>query len=511
MIRMKLGDIVIFMYVLTAITLSSVVVLLAEAQPTEQVPPGAGLQPATAPAGTVQTMPADTIAQLPWVLRTNALYIDQDGDGYGPGAPKGPDSDDTDKAVNTPATVAEKYTDIRQLLARRGYKPQRILYMATNGDDASAKADNPEKTYATFKRLRADLGPGDLVLVQAGHYKDDFAVMDVLRLRGKVSQPIVIMAQPGAKVVLEGAQHCIQIAESGNLVFDGFILDRQDKASGNGVRMHHCSNITLRNMEITNQFWGIKAMQDLHGMLFENMVIHSNPGEHGIYMGSRDEPNSNVIVRRCLLYHNAQQGFQHNGRVKNMVIEENVIHSNGQAGVQLMMGVCDSIVRNNLIFNNAKQGLSFYNYTSTSAAILPYPMHNNVVEHNVIWVGRHDWHEQYDTSTYAAVQFNDITSVKGGTMDGNTIRSNILVSCQGAVLEFRQERFMDKTTVQGNLLFRAGGKNKMALIGKNEVALENLSEVCNAWKDNVFSQPPFTCVQDDLYLKPDQFDFRLKP
>ncbi len=248
-------------------------------------------------------------------------------------------------------------------------------------------------------------------------------------------------------------------------------------------------------------------MQNLHDLLIERMVIHDNPGEHGIYLGCREDVNSNITVRGCRIYRNAQQGFQHNGRVKNLLLEDNLIHTNGQAGVQLMMGVCDSTIRHNLIFNNAKQGVSFFNYVSSESDILPYDMHNNVVEDNVIWVGRKDWHDQYNTSEFAAVQFNDSTGAKAPTLSGNIVRRNILVTSDGPVIEFRQERFGPMTTIQNNIIYRAGGRSKVIRLGDRELDLDTFNGFCPLWKNNLFGPPAFRRANDNLYLKPELFDF----
>ena len=44
--------------------------------------------------------------------KTNAFYIDNDGDGYGVASPKGPDADDKDATVNTTASAMAKYGSI---------------------------------------------------------------------------------------------------------------------------------------------------------------------------------------------------------------------------------------------------------------------------------------------------------------------------------------------------------------------------------------------------------------
>ena len=386
-------------------------------------PRGARLATASAPAtaAAVTTEPAQIGPRSHGAGNSNALQIDDDGDGYGVGSPKGPDADDQDPEVNTTASVLARYGSIEKFLEHKGLKPARIFYLATNGDDSHAGSGHPDRPYRTFARVVPALGPGDLVLFAAGTYKSDHSpAIDLNGTHGKKDKPVVIMAVPGSARGA-GRRRALRSAPrpARTWCWRASSSTSPTPAEATASAWSRYGQITLRNMEVKNQFPGVKGMQNLHDLLIERMVIHDNPGEHGIYLGCREDVNSNITVRGCRIYRNAQQGFQHNGRVKNLLLEDNLIHTNGQAGVQLMMGVCDSTIRHNLIFNNAKQGVSFFNYVSSEWDILPYDMHNNVVEDNVIWVGRKDWHDQYNTSEFAAVQFNDSTGAKAPTLSGN--------------------------------------------------------------------------------------------
>ncbi len=169
---------------------------------------------------------------------SNALQIDDDGDGYGVGSPKGPDADDQDPEVNTTASVLARYGSIEKFLEHKGLKPARIFYLATNGDDSHAGSGHPDRPYRTFARVAPALGPGDLVLFAAGTYKSDHSpAIDLNGTHGKKDKPVVIMAVPGSRVVLEAPSTAFSLQACTHLVLEGFVIDRADPGGGDGIRM----------------------------------------------------------------------------------------------------------------------------------------------------------------------------------------------------------------------------------------------------------------------------------
>ncbi|MCL2701509.1 MAG: right-handed parallel beta-helix repeat-containing protein [Phycisphaerae bacterium] len=440
---------------------------------------------------------------------TNAYYIDTDGDGYGPGSPNGPDADDGDPDVNTAASAVKAAGSMEKLLAARGVSGQ-VYYISPVGNDAAGQPGRADKPFASFAKIAKQLRPSDAAVFLEGKYTGE-TLIAARGLQGKQDQPIFLLAEPGAHVILDATHACIDLANCRHLVIEGFLCDNSHpKRLGRGVTMNHSRDIRLANLEIRNHFWGIIAMQDLHDVTIESCVIHDNPHEHGIYLGSREKPNSNLVVRNCLIYRNGQQGIQHNGRVTGLRIEGNIIHTNGQAGVQLMQGVRDSTIVGNVIFNNAKQGICLYNYDSSDDAIRPYDQTGNVFEDNIVWVGLHDPFDRYPTSTYAAVLFNDTASRQRSSFDGNTFRRNVLVTSGGPAFMFRQARFADTTIIQENTIFRTGdgGRDRVMTVGDLSVgfaAFERFSEKCT---NNTYADPRFLSCREKDFKTPETFDFR---
>lgn len=468
--------------------------LCSAAEPPPHTPAPAQSAPTTAPA----------------TISANVMFIDADGDGYGVGSPKGPDADDRDARINTGQSVLARNKSLEEFLPTIGYKPRRIIYLSPDGDDRTGRAGDVAKPYRTFARVGPMLQADDLVCFRQGTYGGDIP-LDASGIRGRRGRPIIIMAFPGEQVILSGGGDSIKADRCSNLVFDGFVLDCRDKGSDSGFETHFASNITLRNMEMRNHFWGVFGMQDLSGLLLENLVIHDNGKEHGVYLGCRDLPNANLTIRGCLIYRNGGQGIQHNGRVKNLTIENNVIHSNGQAGVQFMQGVCKSTVRNNLIFNNAKQGICLYKYVSTDRGIAIFDQNDNIFEDNTIWVGTRDWQDQYPTATYPAIAFNDPTEGKQSHMIRNAFRRNILVVSEGPAVHFYQPRFADQTVFEGNLIHRQSGPEAVVLHGDKSYPFDQLARLGADFKDNRYADPRFAAATAELYLKPEKFDFAIDP
>ena len=426
---------------------------------------------------------------------TNAYYIDNDRDGYGVASIFGPDADDNDPEVNTWATVEAKYGDLETFVRHKGYDPNRIIVV------------NPGDSYSTPQ-------PGDMIVFGSGTGVGNYP-FGASNLNGTADAPIVFMAMPGEKVIWDSNGQSIGIDHSSYLVFDGFICTNTSGYTGNGVVIYESSNITLRNIESSSHSRGISGMQDLQNITLEFSVFRDNV-THGIYLGARDLPNSNITVRNCLSYGNGYHGFQHNGRVTNLLVESNIIQSNKLAGISLIEGVSYSEVRNNLVFNNAKQGIVFYAYDDTPlSGILPYDQTNNLVINNTVWVGYYDFQGNVGPEDHAAVLFNDATKAQNISLDNNVFQNNIFVTYSGTAFQFNQEKFAQTTTVENNIFFRQGDDLIMSTGGSvwEEGAVSYDLAEFEVFSDliasNNFQQPLFSDVSTDYFAQPEKFDFGL--
>jgi len=455
------------------------------------------------------------------------LRIDRDGDGYGVGPNLlGSDADDNDKTVHTPATWLAKYGNLQALLAHKGYNPSRLFFLATDGNNATGAPNDSSKPYATWTYLKtnAPLRAGDAVLFRGGTYNETIALNDFY---GQEGNPLIVMAYPGEQVTLEtSSDNNVYLQHTSNAVLDGFNLVR---SGGGGVGIYlegppgppyapmpGCYHLAIRNIYSTDHGREILGMQDLQDLLIENCVL-THSASHIVYLGNREQMNANgsITFRNNVLYGDrpysgggwdVRPAFQHNGKVVNCVVEGNIFHSVGSDAIQVMRGFRNSIIRNNLIFNNDNKGICFYNYDSG------YDLDDNMdnlVENNIIWVGRYAASAEPGADTpadFPAIFFSDLTGV-GTQMANNVIRNNILMTYNGPPLRFSHERFLTANTFENNTLFRVNGPDRTALLPGSYLSFDVFKTYTPRINGNVFQNPGFANVSVDYYATPERFDF----
>src|SRR4030042_446863 len=394
---------------------------------------------------------------------TNAFYIDNDCDGYGVGSPLGPDADDNDPAINTVKTFNNRYRDPNSFLDHQGHKIKNVYYISTDGSDESGEMNNIEKPFATWKKVKKLLKPGDGAIFRGGEYKTKWGI-DISGLQGTSEHGIVIMAYPGEKVIIDDFSVGISAAGPAGCAFviiDGFVLDNtRNTGLGDGIQLHLSSK------------------------------------------------GHDIVFRNCLSYQNGRHGFQHNGRTTNLLLENNIIHSNAMGGISLVQGVSQSTFKNNLIFNNNRQGIIFYLYDSTMKGIQPYDQTNNLIVNNTIWIGRYKWKgDGEEPGDHASIGFADDTKGQLAKMGGNIFRNNILVTYNGPIFRFGQERNLQGTVIEKNLFFRDGGSSKVIEVNKNYYDLKAFNHLSHLIKANMYASPGFTDVSVNYYPKPGRFNF----
>ena len=450
---------------------------------------------------------------------TNAYYIDKDCDGYGVASPLGVDADDNDPEVNTPETVIAKYKNLTNFLHHLGYNPDRIFYIATNGDDNTGEVNNINKPYKTWEKVQSFLQPGDLVIFRKGiyNYFGTYGIEVKSSLHGTLDKPIVIMAYPGEKVIIDSPDCGINLMFSDNskpsyLTFDGFILDNTQGSWGHGLDAHFISHIILRNLEVKHHSSGIYIMHDLHDLLIENCVVHDNTHSHGFYLGCTYgwPTNTDITVRNCIMYRNGRHGFQHNGRVKNLILENNIIHSNKLGGVSLIkLGDYNptAIVRNNLIFNNNKQGIVLFVYEASTEPA--YTIANTKIINNLIWVGKYKSVGEGTVSSHA-ITMNDVTG--RFTMKNLVFRNNIIMTYDTVPFRFCQLRHLYTAVIENNIFYKKGNYPSPSIVmisdeGQGQWDFDQFENFSDLIRNNTLADPKLTDVSIDYYSNPEKFNF----
>ena len=435
---------------------------------------------------------------------TTATVIDWDCDGYGPGSPLGPDADDADPAVNTAASALAKYGSTAALLAHLGYTPRSLLFIAPSGNDAAGQPNNEAQPYRSWNGVAALVQAGDAVIWRAGTYADHPA----LSTSGTPGSPIILMAYPGERVVLDQPSNGIDFVGQSNITIDGLVLQNSTNGLGEGMFFGDPAvNITIRNVDDGRRARGILGMNGLSNVLIEHSIFHDTTLEHCIYLGAREKPNSNITVRANLIYNGAYNGFQHNGRVTGLVVDSNIIYNNVLSALSFLEGVSNSVIRNNVMFGNGRNCLLIWDYYGDPTQnINPYDQVNNTFVNNTCWVGAKD-------PTGMDIQQPAINIDNGGfpvSMDNQKFENNIFVTQNYAVFQFGQPRYLNTAIIRNNVMLDAGGTPYL-----NYAGVDYGFSSLNGWDalkgGNIQADPLFRAAQTAWYATPGNYDFTLLP
>jgi hypothetical protein len=474
---------------------------------------------------------------------TTAYHIDWDCDGYGVGGgvydPNplfGPDADDNDPTVNTPASALAKYGTLDGILAasRDGHAGYtgilRYWAISPAGNDSTCVGGTSAQALvapcASFAHLQSSLQAGDVVVYRGGTY--NLSGSSALP-SGTSSNPILVVAYPGEQPSINtGGANGFSFVGSSYITIDGFHIYDSGSYVGTGYGLNGggpVSNHTIRNCWVHDMGDNIIDMDGLSSVLIErNVLYNGGVGDgHDMYLGSRTHPSSNVTVRQNIMYNADSTTFQFNGRVTNLVLDSNILHSGEGAGISLLEGVSNSFVTNNLSFNHSSAAFSFLNYddpTCSTAGICPYDQTGNTIENNTFWQG------QYDRNRAAAgdptLWVQNATAALTGNLGGNTYRNNIIYAASGysgyAPIYFAigtNSTELATSTFTNNVILNAGTTNALwfnptgaggggTLYNCTQFATVSTVSGC------INADPLLSAVSPSYYNTVNLFDFHLK-
>ncbi|HWK08402.1 MAG TPA: hypothetical protein VNR64_00020, partial [Vicinamibacterales bacterium] len=308
---------------------------------------------------------------------TTATYIDADCDGYGVGAPNGPDADDHDPSVNTPSSVIAKYGTIRTFLATvKGYSPANIWYLnPASGNDSTCRANDAANPCKTWAAMRGKAAGGDAILVRAGTVSEN-ANYD-FPAGGSAGSQTIVMAYPGEAAVFThaaGTGFYGFVAQNSWVTFDGLKLTTADLGKGMGFSMsgtRQLSHVTIRNMEVSNYYTDVWAISGMDNVVIEGSVIHDGRAEHNVYVGQNTAdsgPIVGLVVQDNILYNAQRDNFHNNGLCGGCTLARNIMYSanqspgGGAANISLQQGWHNSTIADNVILFGSAYGLLFNNY-----------------------------------------------------------------------------------------------------------------------------------------------------
>jgi hypothetical protein len=444
---------------------------------TQTPPPATGtIQPGVPSIG-LTAIP--TTGQVP---TGNDTYINF-GNGYGVNAPNGPAVDPSDPSITTWAQGVAKYGSDLAFLHHLGYSGTTVLY---NADTST-------------------LQPGDIDVFTAQEMDGTYA-FGAQNLHGTASAPITIMAEPGAVVTIAGNTGA-QFINDSYLVISGFTFNGKNSSGGDGMDLYTSNNITIMNINEFGYGLGLRGMQGLSNIDIYDCVFHGNNPSHGVYIGARDLPNSNIFVHNNIFYGNNNQAFQENGRCTNLEFYDNIVHSNANAGVSLLEGNTDAIIADNLIYDNGSEGIVFFDYDdSNTGGIFPYNQLGNVVENNIVWEGKYDMSGGTNASGQPDILLVDSTAA-GNYQIQVTIKNNILVSYDGPAVTIDNADIVPLTTITGNTIYSQTG-NGMIITGTS-YSFSAMQAYGSNFAGNTFANPNFVNANINNWATSSLFNFAI--
>lgn len=349
--------------------------------------------------------------------------IDKDGDGYGVGEGcLGPDADDDDASVHSGADVISTYGSLTAFLNRKGYWPNRIWYLATNGNDSTGAVNDPTRPYQTHTAIYNSIQPGDAIVFRGGTW-----TLDIYPQQGSYAGgPVYYLAYPGEAVIFSGSGATFEMVDKSWLVLDGFKMVQAGSnacLSGGTSDLNTSSKFNhnvYRHIETSHcAMWGLVATNGDEDILVEEVATHDSVAEHGIYFGSRHVPGRNVTMRRVITYKNGRTGIQWNGRVTYLYQDQILAYSNDLTGISWEEGVSRSFLRNLIAFANGglAQGLLISNYNGNDGdgthdcaanpnapgSICPFDQTENLIDHITVYATQNKGYDGSDNSSSGAI------------------------------------------------------------------------------------------------------------
>jgi Putative Ig domain len=380
---------------------------------------------------------------------TTATVIDWDCDYYGVGSPLGPDADDNDITVNTPATMLAKYGTLANFLSTvEGYNPLHIWYLdSAAGNDSTCAINDVTKPCRTWAIVRTKVVSGDAIIVRAGTI-DENVNYDLPSANGTQAHPNIVMAYPGELAVFDHTNSSTnyygfeanpltdQIIDGIKLTHSGMVgLGMGINLSGPGA----LTRVTIRSCEIRDYFDGIWAIAGSSGLLIEKNVIHDDDSEHNIYVGQNSASSGHItglIVQDNILYNAFRDNFHNNGICDGCTLTRNIMYSSnlspggGASNISLQQGWNHGTVSNNIVFVASAYAMIINDYDDGQPGIKPFDQnHNLIVNNTFIHTGRDSSGQNLSNSGFCALAVINNSSQTSPLLDlgNNTYSNNILI------------------------------------------------------------------------------------
>lgn len=210
----------------------------------------------------------------------------------------------------------------------------------------------------------------------------------------------------------------------------------------------NCDNIVFRNLQLNNNFFGIRFVSTTKSII-ENCVFSNN--KCGISFGSSD----NNTIRNNEITNNIDCGISITGNSADNFIQDNIISNNYGNGIYLDNSINNIIERNN-ISNNINYGIFFYLYCISNV------IDKNIITNNEIGIYFHDdcqynvIDENIITNNGIGLYFAKICSNGYRSTITNNIISNNIVAGADLLASWGEIKYNEISNNGGNGLYIQG-------------------------------------------------------
>lgn len=157
--------------------------------------------------------------------------------------------------------------------------------------------------------------------------------------------------------------------------------------TGGRIGMIGYLDLTMRDCEIKNM--SNDGLRCNYNTTLLGCRIHGSTGANGVSFSSNNSIPATLIMYKCMVYANAQQGIVDNGTVarRQFIILNCVSYGNGDSGIQLQSqtsgaGVASGIIINTISYGNGQYGIQFQTLLTTGNALNEIIMLNNALGGN---------------------------------------------------------------------------------------------------------------------------------
>ncbi len=345
----------------------------------------------------------------------------------------------------------------------------RDYYVSPNGDNSGlGTIDNPFKTISKASDLAI---AGDKVIIRTGIYEERV----IPKHSGNIGHPIVYMAYPKEKVIIDGSRVAVpywgglfDVSSKSYLKILGLSVKNSKYI---GIFGDHANNIVVQNCHTYN------TVSSGIGLFFgKNIAIRANEVALANTTGNQENITVEDIENFVISYNHVHdggkskiggEGIDAKGDSRNGKIFSNRVHGLNRQGIYVDAysgKLADVHVYNNTVYSNASDGITVGN--EASGHLDNVYVYNNVVFNNK-WSGIKIWGGGQPGNTHAMENvyiFNNTVTKNGwipwaaGIATDNdqvanlVILNNLISQNTGIQIQIIPTLASSHTRIQNNLI-----------------------------------------------------------